>query len=647
MSKISVSKKTTIKVLVTTMVGILTTNILYCLLLPQVLIMEKELTYEFYSKTLFLTFTVGSLAAFSVYLFYRKIEKAIKSVENGIKLLNSDYKAIEKSFKNIDVFLFFVGSLSYIFAIILNVVLILITGKELIIRLWLYRTVLGTTYGLLNGLVVGRLINYSLIDAKNLLNIHFLEEKNNLTKTKTKLLFPSILLLFVNISFLVVASLNFFEKYAFTFLKFSFVLKYFLTLTLKFIIIDIIIFYSIILEHQKHIDHLSNQFDIMANQEMDLSKRVNIVSLDEIGKMISNINIILSKLQESFIKIAEAENKVSDLSTKTKDVFANLKEQSIILNEIIKSVQQIGDNENKTIEKVNSDFKNLILAIENTVSKYKYQGEFIEKTSISLKNILNSFQYISRLTLESSQLFENLASNIYKGENEVNKLASLNNKIIESNNKIQDITKLILDISERSGLLAMNAAIEAAHAGDAGVGFSVVAEEMRKLAEKTSNSAQQIEQIVKSIIESNTEVEEANKAIEKLFLDIHNQLKETDTKIKQLAKNNEEQTTQIDKNIVEVEQLVTINEEIKETNQKIIDLQPIVIASLKHLQESTKLLLENNKKMIDTIEKVSENVEFASSSFEKTAAAIFNLKEILMNYNIGDSQKLIESEKNK
>ncbi len=645
-----ISRKTTLKVIFITLIGVWMTNFLYSFVLPQVLIMEKIERNEFYLRTFLLTIVIGSIAVFLVYLFYRKVEKAIKKVEKGQNLSEKEIIKVEKSFKRIELFLFLIGALSYLFAVIINISLELIKTGKIDLKYWIFRTILALSFGILNGIVIARLINYAWIDAKNALNIRYLKNEKNNLKTTPKLIVPSILILFVNISFLVIAAFNFFERYAFTFIKFNFILKYFLSIAFRFLLVDLIIFYSIFFEHQKHIDHLYNQFDVMANQEIDLSKRVNIISFDEFGMMMSNINIILDKLQDSFIKVSNAEKIVSDLGNKIAENFLALRNENQILSKIINEIQNIEDNENKVIEKANEDFKNLIITIENSISKYKHQSDFVEKTSISMKNILSSFQFISRLMIETNQLFESLAANIFKGENEISKLNKINKKIIESNSQIQNITKLILDISERSSILAMNAAIESAHAGDVGAGFSVVAEEMRKLSDITSDSAQKIESIIKNVVESNSEIEEANILIEKLFSEIHVQLDDTKIKMEQVTKNSQEQTKYIDTSITEIEDLITINEQIKESTEKIVQIQPQVISSLNELQKITKSLLDANNIMIQSVEKMNESVEFTSSSFTKMIDAVSNLKEIISNYkidlDISSDQMLTDDKKN-
>ena len=141
------------------------------------------------------------------------------------------------------------------------------------------------------------------------------------------------------------------------------------------------------------------------------------------------------------------------------------------------------------------------------------QTEEIEETSAAVVNLAQSVQTVSGNAAESARVAEQSLAAAEKGQQAVsNAIASMNGlreqiqetskrikRLGESSQEIGEIVELISDITEQTNVLALNAAIQAASAGEAGRGFSVVAEEVQRLAERSADATKQIAAIVKTI----------------------------------------------------------------------------------------------------------------------------------------------------
>jgi methyl-accepting chemotaxis protein len=233
--------------------------------------------------------------------------------------------------------------------------------------------------------------------------------------------------------------------------------------------------------------------------QRDISVRAVGTSLDEIGSLGSDLNRVLDTIEEFVRATRDASEQVGALRS----------ELSAGAQQTVASVGEIGteiDALRSRLLSMNEDLERSAEATASITERLKglrglvgEQVDAVSLTSSSVEEINAAIQTIAALAKDRERRSDNLLRVTEEGGN---KVASTNEAIADVVREVDSITEvihIIEEFAESTALLSMNAAIESAHAGEFGLGFAVVAEEIRKLAESITESSQQITHSLKSI----------------------------------------------------------------------------------------------------------------------------------------------------
>jgi len=182
--------------------------------------------------------------------------------------------------------------------------------------------------------------------------------------------------------------------------------------------------------------------------------------------------------------------------------------------------------------------------------------------------------------------------------------------------------------------LAMNAAIEAAHAGSAGKGFAVVADEVRKLSSNTAIAARDIDQYVRHILETNEIVENLNERIATVFKAIVIELGEATQGMDGIAASAMDEAAAAEHSLKEIEQLIALTEQMKRNAGAIEDMRTLLTKGLEKLSGIVGQMTEVNENMIGGMGVITELFGQLGASFDGTFSAIEALNGTVTRYTV-------------
>lgn len=373
-------------------------------------------------------------------------------------------------------------------------------------------------------------------------------------------------------------------------------------------------------------------FDKLSDGDLTVSSEA--VNRDEIGhlsdyfnRLVGNLNTMISGIQRVTDDTRQGSMDLASSSAQTAAAIEQMRANSEQMKKKMNTLDGEVASSKSAAEEVGHRLVGLNERIDN-------QAVAISESSTSIEEMSGNIRSIARVSEEKMKMAKELEQTSQQGEHDMEITRELMKRVAESADVMMNMIGVIDDIAAKTNLLAMNAAIEAAHAGDAGRGFAVVAEEIRNLAESSSRSAKDISNSLKETIENITTAEETTDKTGKVFEAMATMIRDVSASMEEMRYSTTELSEGSDQIVKALTSLVEITEDVQGASTEMSDQVAAITKSMETLRNISADSASGMAEMAEGIREVALAAQNVSDAGTVNSDSVRRLEEMVSRFTV-------------